>query len=225
MKNFIQNPAPHLNYCSTWFRKVIHVFLVTVMILHVLSSQLSAQALPILSTYDYFGNGQDYDFTKESALQPNYYFRWPLPFVDGQFEVRVKVHYINFHTNTPPTSHIQQAKDHIQTILNQHDLYIDYQSDEVHNVFGGYHNIRALQEDFFGNPPVALADNVIHIAIFDKDLVSFEHANMNGTILDASHTPTRNVAVGYPELSDPDVLNASFAGARDIFNITQYFRK
>jgi hypothetical protein len=133
--------------------------------------------------------------------------------VDGQFEVRVKVHYVNFHTNTPPTSDIQQAKNHIQNILNLHDLYIDYQSDEIHNVISGFNTIDSLRIQFFNNPPVALADNVIHIAIFDKDLVNFSHANQNGTILDASHTPTRTAAVGYPQQGNPDVLNASFAGA------------
>ncbi|MCH8545616.1 MAG: hypothetical protein LAT54_02690, partial [Cryomorphaceae bacterium] len=173
--------------------------------------------------YELFGNGDDYEFNTQSSLQDNYLFRWPLPFVPGDVNIKVRIHYINAAGNTVPTQIISSAKQNAVDIFAERNINITFQSERIHQaqdwepINGTQFPIGILHDDFFNNnPPITpFESDEIHIAIFDKDYILHPANNKMPYIMAGQNNPnhqyprvnvfweripTRKISIAYPNI-------------------------
>ncbi len=170
--------------------------------------------------YSDFGSGEDYDHDVESSLQDNYMFRWPIPFVPGEFNVRIKIHYLNAQGSTVPSNVISDAKTIAYDIYGEKGINLVFVSDQVYQPqewqpSSSAQDVFDLHHDFFiSNPPSSgFESDLIHVAIFDKayvlntsvDLKTPRDKNSPGPGDGFSRVniywkriPSRTVSIGWP---------------------------
>ncbi|MCC5918184.1 MAG: T9SS type A sorting domain-containing protein [Cryomorphaceae bacterium] len=168
------------------------------------------------------GNGVSYDTEIESALQENYIYRWPVPFIPGIIEVNVQIHYVHLNTNSVPATVIDNVISEVEEIYGDQDIQINFLNQINHQVYGGLNYLDELHHDYFTNQSGNIAPNALNIAIFDPVLVLtngpfFSYPSSNGVHIHFESIPALLASIAFPDQSNvEEILTGATGGVLGI---------
>lgn len=127
-------------------------------------------SLAQLQTMD-LGNAQPYDLDIESSLQPNYIFRWPVPFVTGNVEVNVQLHYLHLNSVSVPSNHINAAINYAVDLYGDHDINLNFLPIITQDYVSGNDYLVNGFNSYVYDFPQNIASNALNIVVLSSDLV------------------------------------------------------
>ncbi|TVQ81444.1 MAG: T9SS C-terminal target domain-containing protein, partial [Flavobacteriales bacterium] len=153
---------PLLSYSQSWFSNLY-------------SEYDSIQPImPEAHNESGIGNGEAYDLNVESSLQDNYIYRWPVPLIEGHFEVNVQVHFIYPDIRTIPNSELDFAMQEVYEMYAEQGIHINYLNRIDVPVSSGSGSLVFLHDNYYDPPsgPSPLVSNALNVAIFHHELVN-----------------------------------------------------
>lgn len=124
-----------------------------------------------------------YNINIESSLQDNYLLRWPVPFVPGNVEMNVQIHYVYLHTNSVPTNHLNSAIDYVSDLFGEHDINLNFLPIIDQAVLSGNDFLSEANDSYISMYPQNINSTALNIIIFEYELISSNVAPTNFSLL------------------------------------------